>query len=516
MSMTKSNLISPAEFVGTENYTHLAEDNRLPSILKYTAQLALNRMGIMAILPLIVGILMGLQGRIGRSINRVILSILIVVVSPVALTALWSVYWGSRWGTQPSPLWPPPDSQMLSSPDGARNSVMTLDTMITTVIAIVICGSAYMAIMRGRRAGKLTIQAFVGIWIIGVLVAGGSAVMTFIAPFILTGGGPANATTTLMLYMYRVGFQNFQFGYATALGTFLIIGGLITGLIVGLVLVIFRLRIQYVSSDETPSWGKYLLVASIPLVLLIGYPVLSLFLWGNGLVESNGGFSGVLEGVNWNQALSNSTAPLMTIWLIQIPITYLAGLSLGFLRPFGRIGSNILFVLFLVMLFIPAEALHNVWFTQVKDAGLLNTLDATTLPWMISAGALIVFKLFFDGAYEKYSKAGTGEESTTNRFVMTVLLPSLPIIVLVGAVVSFMSVQAFIWPLLVVQQQDLYPLTVQIAQVRGALSGNNLPLVGLAMTLIRNPGIIFAVVFAVLQILVVDRLAILGGREQSS
>lgn len=35
--------------------------------------------------------------------------------------------------------------------------------------------------------------------------------------FILTGGGPANATLTPVLYLYRVGFQQLDFGYASAI-----------------------------------------------------------------------------------------------------------------------------------------------------------------------------------------------------------------------------------------------------------------------------------------------------------
>ncbi|MCY3657823.1 MAG: ABC transporter permease, partial [Caldilineaceae bacterium] len=34
---------------------------------------------------------------------------------------------------------------------------------------------------------------------------------------ILTAGGPNNATLTLVLLLYREGFQNFQFGYASAI-----------------------------------------------------------------------------------------------------------------------------------------------------------------------------------------------------------------------------------------------------------------------------------------------------------
>ena len=37
----------------------------------------------------------------------------------------------------------------------------------------------------------------------------------FTEPFLITGGGPGNATTTLGVYLYQQGFRNFNFGYAS-------------------------------------------------------------------------------------------------------------------------------------------------------------------------------------------------------------------------------------------------------------------------------------------------------------
>ncbi|MCL6443070.1 MAG: sugar ABC transporter permease [Alicyclobacillus sp.] len=43
----------------------------------------------------------------------------------------------------------------------------------------------------------------------------------FTEPYILTGGGPSNATETPMLYLYSVAFQNYNFGIASA-GTYIL------------------------------------------------------------------------------------------------------------------------------------------------------------------------------------------------------------------------------------------------------------------------------------------------------
>ncbi len=43
----------------------------------------------------------------------------------------------------------------------------------------------------------------------------------FAQPFILTNGGPNSSTTTMVMYLYRTGFQFFQLGYASAVGVLL-------------------------------------------------------------------------------------------------------------------------------------------------------------------------------------------------------------------------------------------------------------------------------------------------------
>jgi multiple sugar transport system permease protein len=59
---------------------------------------------------------------------------------------------------------------------------------------------------------------------------------------VLTDGGPNNATLTQVLYLYRKGFQNFEFGYASALAW-------------ALFLVILVFTVLVVRSSE--SWVHY-------------------------------------------------------------------------------------------------------------------------------------------------------------------------------------------------------------------------------------------------------------------
>jgi len=56
-------------------------------------------------------------------------------------------------------------------------------------------------------------------------------------PLILTGGGPGNATETLVLHMFRLGFQDHVLGTANALAIVIFVANLV---LVAVLLALFR------------------------------------------------------------------------------------------------------------------------------------------------------------------------------------------------------------------------------------------------------------------------------------
>jgi lactose/L-arabinose transport system permease protein len=47
------------------------------------------------------------------------------------------------------------------------------------------------------------------------------SIQVFDEPRILTGGGPANASITVVQYLYQRGFERLRFGFASSVGTIL-------------------------------------------------------------------------------------------------------------------------------------------------------------------------------------------------------------------------------------------------------------------------------------------------------
>jgi multiple sugar transport system permease protein len=61
--------------------------------------------------------------------------------------------------------------------------------------------------------------------------------------FVLTAGGPADATRTIAMYIYEVGFKRYEMGYASAVSMSLFL------LLLALTLIQFRLARRWVHYD---------------------------------------------------------------------------------------------------------------------------------------------------------------------------------------------------------------------------------------------------------------------------
>lgn len=67
-----------------------------------------------------------------------------------------------------------------------------------------------------RQWWSITIPMLLPILVFESVLSTIGTLQLFVEPFILTSGGPDNATMTPVLYLYQVAFQQFHFGYASA------------------------------------------------------------------------------------------------------------------------------------------------------------------------------------------------------------------------------------------------------------------------------------------------------------
>jgi ABC-type sugar transport system permease subunit len=479
-----------SETVGAANYQALLQDRSFNDFTQYTLLVVVVRVAVVAVLPLLIGLLMGMQGKTGRVLNQIGLGLLLGLSAPLAFVVLF--------GVANRPILEFPLSFELASPNGARLATLLIDALLTAAVAIPIGSLLYGAVNRG--GGSMVGKAFM-VWFSGVLLAAGSGLLSFVVPYLLTKGGPGNSTVSMMLYGYSMNFRNLELGRGAVVSSLFIVSSLMLAFIFWLLIIFARLRLQFL--PRTNEGTNVLLLVTIPLIVLVLLPFVFLYLWIPGQLTGDGGVS---SGPDMGLALVNSITSVTSGTLIQLSIALLAGIGLGYLQPFGRIGSAILLFILLVTSCFPDESLGMSWFMQARELGIVDTLNGTLLGFSAPHALLVGFMvLVFAGLREDYLV----EERSAGHVVGYGLGATL----LAGAVIAFLQLHTLHWPL-IIGVREAISLPVAVAQIVGA-RGMDLDTVFLAVQPLVFLSGFFGLVFAVLFVLVGDKMALAAGSSRS-
>lgn len=235
LAFQQTNLVEPAEWVGLRNFQVLFADPLLPKAALNTLWFTVLSLAIGLPVPLLCAVLMS-ELRRGGSLARV-LAYLPVVVPPVVAVLLWKVFFSpGETGVMNSVLalvgiGPLP---WLQSPVLAMPSLVIVATWSGAGTAILI----YLAALAGvsaeqyeaaeldgasvwQRVLHIMLPQMRGIILVLLLLQIIGAIQVFTEPYVMTDGGPANATATILLMIYRYAFLFGNYGVATALSVLL-------------------------------------------------------------------------------------------------------------------------------------------------------------------------------------------------------------------------------------------------------------------------------------------------------
>ncbi|MRG59226.1 ABC transporter permease subunit [Agromyces sp. CFH 90414] len=235
LAFQQTNLVDPAEWVGWANFEQLFADPLLPTAALNTLWFAALSLLIGLPIPLFVAVAMS-ELRRGGALARV-LAYLPVVIPPVVSVLLWKVFFApgengvvnsalGLVGLGPFP-W-------LQSPELAMPSLVIVATWSGAGTAILI----YLAALAGvstelyeaaeldgasiwQRVWHVTLPQMRGVILVLLLLQIIGALQVFTEPYVMTDGGPANATVTVLLMIYRYAFLFGNYGVATALSVLL-------------------------------------------------------------------------------------------------------------------------------------------------------------------------------------------------------------------------------------------------------------------------------------------------------
>jgi ABC-type sugar transport system permease subunit len=488
-----------AEPVGTKNYTAISEN--LGGGLGYA--LAFGAFPLLTFLfaaPLLA-FAAHKSGLVGRWVVRIALAVPMVCVAPVALA-----------------------SAFLLDQTGPDSLLTNFNTAPWALVAGVwvgtlglLCGigvTLYLAALRRRNNEGSVWPGLIIIAGLGVIAIPALALQTFVFPFVVTGGGPRDATVTAMLEMYNLGFRNLQTGVGAAQATVLLLILGVLGLLAALLVILTGLRMEIDpmrrSADDPTGWPASRVVAAV-----LGGLALLLLLWftWNGLSPM---VSRAISRTGGEQiAITSSTSLFVNTWLPPllssigaVALAAIAGFAIGVLRPLGRF-SEVLLLPFAPWLFVGIGPLAIAKWNAAREAELLNTFIGLIPPVAIAIPALFVFTLLFKGQARRQQELLADGVPVRESYLRT-LLPTLPMIVLVGGFTWLLQAQDLLWPLLVANERDYYtgPLTLLLSMREFATTEAPIFL-GLSIPVV----LISAAVLAVGQVLYLDRLAIRAGRR---
>lgn len=180
--------------------------------------------------------------------------------------------------------------------------------------------------------------------------------------------------------------------------------------------------------------------------------------WPNGMDWGN--LAAAWTRVEIDKYFLNTVAIAAGAWFTQLLVATTAGYALSVLRPRYR---KALTGIVLATLFVPSIVLLVPLYLTVVDANLINTFWAVWLPSGASAFNILLVQRFFDNLPREVFEAATVDGAGPYRLFWSVVLPmSRPILGVVSVFAVVAAWKDFLWPLLVLPDPDLQPLSVRL------------------------------------------------------
>ncbi|MCD1571666.1 carbohydrate ABC transporter permease [Agromyces mediolanus] len=190
-------------------------------------------------------------------------------------------------------------------------------------------------------------------------------------------------------------------------------------------------------------------------------------LWPNGIDWAN--LETAWNDIHIDQYFLNTVWVAAGSWFFQLLIATTAGYALSVLRPKY---APILNGLVLATLFVPAVVLLvplylTVLHPPLIDTSLLNTYWAVWLPAAANAFNILLVKRFFDGLPREVFEAARTDGAGPFRVFWSIVLPmSKPILGVVSVFAVIAAWKDFLWPLLVLPDPAVQPLSVRLPAVQ--------------------------------------------------
>lgn len=242
------------EFVGLSNYTKLFKDPIFYKSLGNTFQLLIIQVPIMISLAVIIAAMLNSAALKFKGLFRTAY-FLPAITALVAASLVFLIILDENYGLANYILgiFGIEPISWLSDPFWSKVAVVTVMTwrwvgynMVIFLAGLQMIPDELYEAAELDGAGilkkffKITLPLLKPVFIFTIVTSTIGTLQLFDEVYILTGGGPNNATMTITLYLYETGFKYFDFGYASAMAYVLVL----------IIAVISWLQIKFIGDEE--------------------------------------------------------------------------------------------------------------------------------------------------------------------------------------------------------------------------------------------------------------------------
>lgn len=241
LSFTSYNLLTPAEFVGFANYERMFGDPVFWQSMKVTIEYVVINIGLQTAVALVIALLMH---RLTQStlLRGIVLMPYLVSNVVTAIVFLWilDVQFGvanqilewigvEKIGFLSSETWAIPTIALINVWRHVGYTALLIFAGLQMLPNDVFEAAKLDGAGEFRSFFSITMPLLRPILALVLIMTVIGSFQVFDTVEVTTGGGPANATNVLQLYIYDVAFGRFQFGYASAMSVaLLVVLGIIT------------------------------------------------------------------------------------------------------------------------------------------------------------------------------------------------------------------------------------------------------------------------------------------------
>jgi len=240
----------------------------------------------------------------------------------------------------------------------------------------------------------------------------------------------------------------------------LVVNGLLLGAaVVTIAPLVWMVSVSFMSPGEASAF---------PPPLLPGQPTLA-------------NYRELFAHAGMGQYLVNSVVLTVAVTLVSLAFNVAAGYAFAKL-PFG--GRDRLFKTLLAALVIPGQVAMVPLFLLLKQLGLVNSYGGVIVPAMASIFGIFLVRQYALSIPDEILEAARIDGASELRIFGSVIVPVLkPIIVTLAVFTSLGTWNDFMWPLIILNDSDLYTWPVALASLsREHVQDNELMMAGAVLT----------------------------------